>query len=221
MINLQNSLLFLNICRNTLYESYDNKELKYFIHNEATNYQIMNIIVNNEIPLEKFNLIKEQKLWDQFQQTLYENSNSYVYKLFDEMGPILEFDNSSKPSYADKLFKNINTLKKTATSNLKQGMKAVSNNPMTAASIVAVTAFAANKIYKYHLSKAARACKGKPEKAACMKQYEDKAARMELNKLKAGLSTCAKAKNPENCRKGLKNKISKSIEKISKIKKNN
>ena len=42
-----------------------------------------------------------------------------------------------------------------------------------------------------------------------MKEFQDKAMRMRISKLRSGIATCSKAKNPENCKKSLQSKISK------------
>ena len=57
MINITDSLLFLSIARNTIDEMHTQKDFKYFIQNEASDYQIMSILINNEIPEEKYNIM--------------------------------------------------------------------------------------------------------------------------------------------------------------------
>ncbi len=79
----------------------------------------------------------------------------------------------------------------------------------TAGAAVAVMVFAAAKIYKDLLSKAAKECKGKPDKVACMKKYKGRAVTARIEKLKSGMSQCNKAKNPEACKQGLQKRISK------------
>ncbi len=233
MINIKNSLLFLSICRNTLNEMNTDKDLKYFLMYEASDYQIMNIIVNDEIPLEKYDALKEQDLWNNFQHTLQENSSRITSKLFINLGPISEYNLSSsktvveflrevdQPKFVSNMFNKINSLKKTATKTYKQGVNAAKDNPvagaLTAAASISAIVYAAHMIYKNFLSTAAKACKGKPDKVACMRQYKSKALRLKIDKLKSGLGRCAKAKNVENCKKSLQSKIKKTQEKIAKI----
>jgi len=213
------------------------KDFNYFIQNEASDYQVMSIIVNNEIPEEKYNSIEEKKLWDTFQYIACENLNyKFLKKIVLEMGPIAEYNMSScqpvlnflteigdQPKYAQSLFTRLSSIRKTAKSTLKKGTEAATKLAvdtakksslgkiavgMSAGAAAALIAFAAAKIYKDYLSKNARMCNGKPEKSTCMKNLQDKAMRMRIQKLRSGMGSCGKAKNSENCKKSLQSKIS-------------
>ena len=243
-MNINDSLLFLKICRDTICEINDNKELNYFIQNEASDYQIINIIVNNEIPTEKYNITKEHETWEIFQDLIYENNNN-LYKLIVEIGPIVEYGLSSsrlilnhlreagdQEAYAQSLYDNMKTAMKSAKSNLQKGSKAASELAadtakkastnkivvgMTAGAGAAMIAFAAAKLYQQYLSKAAKACKGRPDKVACMKGFKQKALSIRIDKLRSGMGQCNKAKNSENCKKSLQAKITKVQKKIDSI----
>jgi len=243
-MNINNSLLFLKICRTTICEIYNEKELNYFIQNEASDYQIMNIIVNDIIPNEKYNIKKENQLWEQFQDLVYQNNNN-LYKLIVEMGPIVEYNLSSsriilnylkeasdQQVYANSLYDNMKTAMKSARSNIKKGVKAaneLANDTakkaatnkivvgMTAGAAAAMIAFAAAKLYQQYLSKAAKVCKGRPDKVACMKGFKQKALKIRVQKLRSGISTCGKSKNQSNCQKSLQSKITKLQMKLDKI----
>jgi gas vesicle protein len=239
-MNINDSLLFLKIGRNTICEVYRNKELNYFIQNEASDYQVMNVIVHGIIPIEKYNLPKEKQLWEQFQDLIYENNNN-LYKLIVEMGPISQYNlSSSKPfltelgdqqGYAQDLYNNMKSAMSSARSTLQKGTKAAaevatdtakkaSTNKlvigMTAGAAATMIAFAAAKLYQQYLGKAAQACKGKPDKVACMKRFKEKALQMRIEKLRSGMSTCNKAKNSEGCQKSLQSKITKLQAKVDK-----
>jgi hypothetical protein len=242
-MNINDSLLFLKICRDTICETSSNKELNYFIQNEASDYQIINIIVNNEIPEKKYDIVDEHKIWEHFQDLIYENHN-HLYKLVVEMGPVFEYGLSSskvilnflketgdQQAYAATLYDSMKSAMSAAKSNLKKGSKAAaelvsdtankaSTNKIvvgaTAGAAAAMIAFAAAKLYQQYLSKAAKACKGRPDKVACMKGYKTKALGMRIQKLRSGMSTCNKAKNSENCKKSLQAKITKIQLKIDK-----
>ncbi len=243
-MNIKDSLLFLKICRNTIYEMTDNQELKYFIHVEASDYQIMNVIVNNEIPLEKYNIKKEYKLWEQFHKLVYEYDNK-MYKLIHELGPISKYNLSSskvilefiteagdQQSWLQGLHGNMKKAVRNSKSLIKKGSKAAAKLAVdtaskgslssiavgvTGAAAVSLVAFAATKIYKNYLDKAARMCKGKPDKAACLKSQKDKALRLRMQKLKSGLGVCAKAQNSENCKDSLQKKIGNVQNKLTKL----
>ena len=236
MINIKDSLLFLKLSRNTICEIYPDKELNYFIQNEATDYQIMNVIVHEIIPTEKYNIQKENQLWEQFQDLIYENNNS-LYKLIVEMGPISQYGlSSTKPflnflrevgdqqGYAQGLYANMKSAMSSARSTLQKGTKAAGELAvdtakkgatnkivvgMAAGAAATMIAFAAAKLYQQYLSKAAQACKGKPDKVACIKRFKEKALQMRIEKLRSGMSTCGKAKNSDACKKSLQNKITK------------
>jgi len=243
-MNINNSLLFLRICRDTICEIYTDRELNYFIQNEASDYQIINIIVHNEIPFEKYNIIEEKKVWKQFQNSIYKN-NKNMYKLVSEMGPIIEYNLSSskvilnfltevgdQQKYVQGLYNNMKSAMKSAKSTIQKGAKAASDLAvdtagkaasnkivvgMAAGAAATMVAFAAAKIYQQYLSKAAKACNGKPDKVNCMRAFKKRAMTMRIEKLKSGMATCNKAKNSENCQKSLQSKILKLQLKADKI----
>lgn len=232
IVNIKESLLFLSICRSTLYEMYDNKELKYFIKNEASDYQIINIIVNDEIPIEKYNLKEEKKQWEIFRHTICESS-----KLFDRMGPIVEYRLSSckviydhlnevsgdQGKYIQGLYNNMKSAMKTIKSTAAKGTTAAADlasktaeSPLgkiavgaTAGAAASVIVFAAIKAYKDYIGKASQACNGKPDKVACMKQYKDRALQLRIAKIRSGMSTCNKAKNADACKRSLQKQLDK------------
>jgi len=71
-------------------------------------------------------------------------------------------------------------------------------------------------VYKDYLSKAARACKDKrgKEKAICMKEFKKKAQAAKIQALQAGMSKCAKTKDPTSCKSKLQGKINKEKAKM-------
>lgn len=238
MSGLLNSLIFLKIGRDTLCELIDDKDFKYFIQTEASDYQIMNILVHNTIPEEKYNEIKENQLWEQFQELICENwDDTEIHKIVLEMGPIYKHGlSSSKPileflneigdqqKYIQGLYSSLKKSASLARQNIEKGSKAIARTAaetakkgalgkvavgMTAGAAASVIAYAAYKLYQNHLTKAGRACKGKPDKTACMRAYKDRAMQIRIEKLKSGLASCTKAKNKENCQKSIQSKITK------------
>jgi len=245
MINIIDSFLFLSISRDIISEMFTEKDLKYFIQYEASDYQIINIIINNEIPKEKYNINKEYKLWNKFKQLIYENTNNKsLKKIIIEMGPICEYNLSScksiqnlqeagdQPKFIQSLFNKLSTIKKNAKSAAQKGTTAAAKLTadtakkgnlnsiavgMTAGAAAGIIAFTAAKIYQNYLSKAARSCSGKPDKVACMRDFKNKALRMQMDKLKSGIGVCRKAKNSNNCKKSLQAKIGKLQIKIDSV----
>lgn len=307
------SLMFLAIARNTICESlkYEDipegvDEIKNFIKNEASDYQIMEILVTGTLPDEKYNYEREYRLWEAFKKQLVRNRSmlaesmdeTVIDDLIFEMGPvfdyglssakpILEFHNEmglipvlseltfggAKSHEGKKLYQKKSLWGKTkaqargykgiasdkaqsviakgkgiatdvkanapgaiyaagtkvGTAALKgkekaQGLwKKAKEAPtwkkvtggLTAVAGAAAIAYGAYQLYKNYLSQAARACKGKPDKAACMKQFKDKAQKAKVAKLQQGMATCAKSKNPDSCKKTLAAKIAKEKAKMS------
>lgn len=78
----------------------------------------------------------------------------------------------------------------------------------------ALVSYAAYKIYKNYLSKAARSCSGSADKSTCMKQFKNKAIQAQISKLSSGMGSCAKSKNPAKCKAAIQGKIAKLKGKI-------
>ena len=244
--NVKDSLLFLSICRNTLSEMYEDKDLKYFIQNEATDYQIISLIVNNKIPVEKYNLEKEYQQWNKLQKIVIESS---IYKplksIFFEIGPVIQYNLSSnriileflleadndQETYVQGLYNKMKDGMKNSREIMSKGVTAaadvtadIASNPVskiavgaTAGAAASIIVFAAAKLYQNYLSKAAKACKGRPDKVDCMKQYKDKALNMRIEKLRSGISVCNKAKNPDACKQSLQKRIAKLQTKVDRV----
>jgi hypothetical protein len=227
IVKIKESLLFLSICRDTLCEIYDNKELQYFLKNEATDYQIIHIINNEEIPEEKYNLKKESRQWDIFQHIIKEK-----FELFVEMGPISPYGLSScKPineflnevsgdqgSYEQGLYTKMKTALKTVKTDIAKEKSAEANAKAdlnkvavgtTAGAAASVIKFTAAKLYKDYLAKAGQACNGRADKVTCINQFKERALTMRIAKIRSGISTCNKAKNADACKKSLHKHLTK------------
>lgn len=77
------------------------------------------------------------------------------------------------------------------------------------------------KIYKFHYSKAAKACSNYygyegSRKEICMLEFKDKALINQREVLIKGLNECAKTNDPKKCKEELRNKIVKINKKIKK-----
>jgi hypothetical protein len=356
------SLLFLTIARNTLCEMInvdgveDIELAKDFFRDEASDFQIMEILVTGDVPDERFNLDREHRLWEAFKKVIVRNHNmlseiiepSIIDEFVFEMGPvskygltsaipIMEFyldmgmfakkleeleegteifgpDNIKDTTLRDrvkqktraaktalvkakigagqmadkakwmkdnpgKVWRNVKgkaTISKDQTidkakwmkdnpgkvwkdvkgkatiskdqaidtaqskaRNLRRDIKSAVGKTkigasqmadkvkfdikkaastttgkigigLGAAALAAIVAYGATKIYKNYLSKAARACDGKPDKAACMKDFKVKAAKAKIAALKSGMSKCAQSKDPAACKASIQSKINKA-----------
>lgn len=79
---VKNSLKFFSICREnlvsiikeieTLTES-EKKDVITFLENYATDYEILSLTINNKLPKERSNIIKEQKLIQKYKNNIMEN----------------------------------------------------------------------------------------------------------------------------------------------------
>jgi len=65
----------------------------------------------------------------------------------------------------------------------------------------------ANSVYKRFLSKAAKACKGSPDRKMCIRRYTAKAKLAQINALKSKIGLCARDKDPNRCRQKVLTKI--------------
>lgn len=104
IVNIPDSILFLTSCRLAIKESvllnedlekYTKLGLVDFVMNEATDYQIMNIVVNDEFVEEKYNLEGEIDLFNQYKEMVVENIQDFAFmesedlkSLLYEVGPI-------------------------------------------------------------------------------------------------------------------------------------
>jgi len=75
--------------------------------------------------------------------------------------------------------------------------------------LASLLAYGAYKLYKNNMTKAAQACKGSDNKAACMGQYKEKAKQAQAKDLRASMSACSKSKDPQQCKQMIQQKISK------------
>ena len=105
------SLLFLKLARQSVCKSIDESsveektELKDYIQNEASDYEVIHLITLGEMPEDKFDDISEQVVWECFRKdivrahdyfTIEEGYNEEdVNRIIFEMGPISEFGLSS------------------------------------------------------------------------------------------------------------------------------
>ncbi len=87
---------------------------------------------------------------------------------------------------------------------------------IAASVIIAAAAFAATKIYKKYLSKAAKACAAKKGEAkkVCMNKFKLDAMKQRITNLGKAKTQCKKSKNPGKCVQGLDKKIIKLKSKL-------
>lgn len=89
----------------------------------------------------------------------------------------------------------------------------------TVAGGVALAAAGGHALYQKYMSKASKACKGKPDREMCMTKYRKKAAGskniIKIKKLRVAKNDCINTRNPLACRKRLDSKIQKLKEDVT------
>ncbi len=106
------SLLFLSHARNTIVEAIDMshieeaEELKVYITNEASDYEVMHLLVFNEMPETKFDNDDEQYVWECFRRSINRSysdiseaiGSDILESIIFEMGPVIDYGlSSAKP----------------------------------------------------------------------------------------------------------------------------
>lgn len=94
----------------------------------------------------------------------------------------------------------------------------VAGQTLPIAAVLAGITYAAIKIYKNYLSKAAKACSGKKgeEKKSCMEKFKKDAIKQKIKYLEAGKPRCKHSKDPKTCVAKLDLKIAKAKQNLSK-----
>lgn len=80
---------------------------------------------------------------------------------------------------------------------------------LAAAAAAAAVAAAGFLVYKRFFSKAAKACKGSPDRKACIQDFKQKARNAQAAALRSKMSICAKSKDPAGCKSKVQAKIAK------------
>jgi hypothetical protein len=88
----------------------------------------------------------------------------------------------------------------------------------TVAGGAALVAAGAHSLYQKYMSKAAKACRGKPDREMCMAKYKKKAAAskniFKIKKLRAEKNECVNTRNPLACQRRIDSKIKKLKEDV-------
>jgi len=239
MQNVIESLTFLAIARETLAESVNEKTSKDFLVNEATDFEILHLLVSGKFPKVRESAKAEQAIMDSLKTYVLENKNTFCTFL----GPsaistfILEVDVVS-PLNISSSFKFIKE-NLIPVSEGKKGLKGILSNlnkvpekisgvtknltkkekitlGAAALAVAALAGYAAYKIYQNYFSKVARHCSG-PDKVACVKKARVSALKAQATTLKSSVASCGHTNNPEKCRASINKKISGVEAKISNL----
>ncbi len=317
-VKLSDSILFLTIARQTLAEAVSKQNMKDFLINEASDYEIMSLLMTNKMPKEKYNIQSEMALFSLLKEqvlgsynVLYEMIGKEPLNTFiSEVGPVYPQLSTAKPlleffmnshtdilneklsdHFSTNIFKGPNdkgftgdelkrheALKKKAAimkagkvgelkrkgmamgkealekgvqkgqeikGNVQQGVqqaKTSGTNALAAGkaaaekgigavnkfattpvgkavgglALAALLGYGAAKIYKNYFSAAAKQCSGAPDKAACMRKFKQDALRKQIAGLNSSMSACRNSSNPQKCTEGIKARIQKLNDQITK-----
>jgi uncharacterized protein YjbJ (UPF0337 family) len=120
IVNIPDSILFLTSCRLAIKESVlANEDLEHYtalgladyVMNEATDYQIMSIVVDDEYVEEKYNFESELALFDRYKEMVVENIHDFAFleshdlkSLLYEVGPVSQEGISSATPILEFLY---------------------------------------------------------------------------------------------------------------------
>lgn len=114
------SIIFLSIARDTICEMVEmsgqekTDELKYYIQNEASDYEIMSLLIFGEMDENKFDPEKEQLVWQEFRKEMVRNFSTLsehieeksINDLIFELGPVSHLGYSSAKPILENCRKN-------------------------------------------------------------------------------------------------------------------
>jgi hypothetical protein len=92
-----------------------------------------------------------------------------------------------------------------AAQHMPGGVAGLQAVPAAVAAAAAITAGVL--AYRKYFSKAAKACKGAPDKSDCMAKFKEKAKAAKVQAMSAGKAKCAKSKDPAACKAKIDAKI--------------
>jgi hypothetical protein len=245
MQNVIESLTFLAMARETLAETVNEENSKSFLINEATDFEILHLLVSGKFPKARQSLKGEQTIMDSLKTYVLENKETFetfigptaVSSFVSEVDIISPLKISSslkfikenlvkdKKSISEADIQNLTKLLKKGKDTVSKKIESVKNltkkQKLTlgagALAVAALAGYAAYKIYQNYFSKVARHCSGSPDKVACVKKARVAALKAQATTLKSSIVACGKTSNPDKCRASVNKKISGVEEKISKL----
>jgi hypothetical protein len=218
---------FLTISRQVMLafipEEKRSKELINFFLEGATDYQILSILVEREVPL-KYDSRNEKKLLTELYSQLstgvsYLNEQEKLEKMksFALTAPTAPL---AVPAY--NLLKTVGSISGASAVAAKLGAGATTAAVVGGIGtlvLVTLLVYAAWKTYQRYFSKAARHCKGLKWKARtkCIVKYKLEGRRKQYADLVASKSACSKSKTPVKCHRVMDEKIAAVNKKINKL----
>ena len=222
---------FLTIARSVIVsfisEEKRNEQVINFFLKEATDHQILSVLVENKIPL-KYDSKNEKKLMNELytqlsygvtyltEQDAYDKAKTFVMTV--PTAPLLY--------PAAQLLKSIGSISGASAIATKVagltagGTAAAITGGIGTLVLVALLVYAAFKTYARFFSKAARNCKGLSGKAKtkCILKYKLEGRRKQYNDLASSSRACSKSKQPVKCNRIMDEKTRAVQKKINKLK---
>lgn len=218
---LKDSYLFMTCAREaiTIYmesapiEESRKIEISNYFRNEATDYEILYIIVESDFPRRSYDDKDEERCLN------------YVNKIlkgmeFGEIFPLREWNMSSQPSVAKFILDN-NLIKPQRKLKDKKVLKEniLDNKEASLSELIMLSAllYASYKAYKAKWNRLYGKCaklEGK-EKTECIIRAKISSYKTHLNRLRSSYPMCRGTRNPKRCRVSIKKKIGNISKKIS------
>jgi len=194
-----------------------------FFLKEATDYQILSVLVENRIPL-KYNSEDEKRLVTELynqlssgisylnEQGLWDRMKNFAYAI--PTAPLL--------SPAVNLLKSVGSVSGASAVAAKIGLgssAAALTGGIGAIVLASLLVYAAWKTYQRYFTKAARSCKGisGKERTKCIIKYKLEGRRKQYTDLVASKHACSKSKSPIKCQRVMEEKSKAVYRKINKL----
>jgi hypothetical protein len=232
---LKDSYLFMTCAREALsiyMESAPIEEARkimvsnYFL-NEATDYEILYILVESDFPERTYDSKDEERCLNHINMFLENNRNIFDLNnvKFEEIYSLREWNMSSQPSVAKFILDNhliTNSQRKLKDREvLKENILDNKESSLSELIMLSALLYASYKAYKARLDRLYKRCtklKGK-ERTECIMRAKISSHKTHLSRLRSSYPMCRGTRNPNRCRTSIKKKMSRIVSKIEALEK--
>lgn len=228
---MENSYLFMTCAREAIsiyLDSMPLSEMKrfmisnYFL-NEATDYEVLYILVDNDLPDKSCDYIDEIRCIDYINEHL--KKNEYIFTSnnvnFEEIISLREWNISSQPTVTKFILDNhlINKQRKIFHREKSFLKEDLDNRESSLSELIMLSAllYASYKAYKARWNRLYSKCeklKGE-ERTSCIRRAKISSFKTHLNRLRSSYPMCRGTRNPNKCRISIKKKIKSISNKIN------
>jgi hypothetical protein len=219
----------------------DRADLSYFLLNEATDYEIISLLVNNELPKKRYDFNEEVILFNQLKRLLFESykilfkdiKKNKLKMLVDDLvpvslyglstqKPILEFQLQEKFALTTKvgLLAGAAWLYKKAIDWYSDDYHQIMVKGIGGAALALAVIHIAYKMYQRYFSEAGRFCRGLSgkNKDECLIRYKFEGKKIQAHFLSKHLSnSSSNIKNMNTFKKLISQRVNKIGTKINKL----